>query len=113
MRSFLFVLLAGAQIFAAESTGDSVKYRFKPITVTASKINGAQREIAAGVTVIEERQLRTAMTTSALDAAKDYVPALFVTERALMGYGVASGAAGGITIRGIGGSPVTGVLVLR
>ncbi|MDZ7315760.1 MAG: TonB-dependent receptor [candidate division KSB1 bacterium] len=113
MRNFLFVLLAGVQVFAAESTGDSVKYRFKPITVTASKINGAQREIAAGVTVIEERQLRTAMTTSALDAAKDYVPALFVTERALMGYGVASGAAGGITIRGIGGSPVTGVLVLR
>jgi outer membrane cobalamin receptor len=30
-----------------------------------------------------------------------------------MGYGVASGAAGSINIRGIGGNPVTGVLVLR
>ena len=97
----------------AETAQDSVKYRFKPVTVTASKINGAQREIAAGVTVIDEQQMQSAMSNSALDVVKDHVPGVFVTERALMGYGIASGAAGGVTIRGIGGSPVTGVLVLR
>jgi iron complex outermembrane receptor protein len=40
------------------------------------------------------------------------VPGLFVTERGVLGYGVSTGAAGGISIRGAGGSPTTDVLVL-
>ncbi|RPI01196.1 MAG: TonB-dependent receptor, partial [Calditrichaeota bacterium] len=109
----LVVLLLFARMIKAELPADSVKYRFKPITVTAGKVNGVQREIAAGVSIINEKQLQSAYNSSALDIVKDFVPSVFITERALMGYGVASGAAGGITIRGIGGSPVTGVLMLR
>jgi len=37
---------------------------------------------------------------------------MFVTGRGVIGYGVANGAAGGMSIRGIGGSPNTQVLVL-
>jgi outer membrane receptor for ferrienterochelin and colicin len=40
------------------------------------------------------------------------VPGLFVTERGVTGFGVAQGSAGQISIRGIGGNPTTGVLIL-
>lgn len=42
----------------------------------------------------------------------EQVPGLFTTSRGVMGYGVSNGAAGGISLRGIGGSPTTGLLVL-
>ena len=47
----------------------------------------------------------------------EYIPGLFTTSRGLMGYGVSGGAAGGMSLRGIGGVPqeglpTTGMLVL-
>lgn len=97
----------------AETTVDSVKYRFDPVVVTATKVEGAQSDIAASVSVIDAEMIQQSIAGSALELVKDHVPGIFVTERAVMGYGVASGAAGGISIRGVGGSPVTGVLILR
>lgn len=97
----------------AQSEKDSVKYKFNPVVVTATKVEGAQRDIAASVSVLDETVIAQAMTGSALELVKHHVPSVFITERAVMGYGVAGGAAGGISIRGVGGSPVTGVLVLR
>ncbi|MCD6417253.1 TonB-dependent receptor [bacterium] len=47
------------------------------------------------------------MNSSVLDAAKNLSPALFFTRRALLGYGVASGAAGKTNLMGLGGSPTT------
>lgn len=109
----MFVMLA-AQVFADNNTKtDSVKYRFNPVVVTATKVQGAQRDIAASVSVLDQRLINQAMSNSALELVKDQVPGVFLTERAVMGYGVAQGAAGGLSIRGIGGSPTTGVLVLR
>ncbi len=92
---------------------DSVKYKFNPIVVTATKVKGAQKDLAASVSVIDESVINNATTSSVLELVKDYVPGIFITEKNVMGYGVAEGAAGGISIRGVGGSPVTGVLVLR
>lgn len=40
------------------------------------------------------------------------MPGLFTTSRGIMGYGVSTGAAGGMSLRGIGGSPTAGLLVL-
>ena len=42
----------------------------------------------------------------------EQVPGLFTTSRGIMGYGVSTGAAGGMSLRGIGGSPTAGLLVL-
>lgn len=47
-----------------------------------------------------------------LDAVDRIVPGAFVTRRGVMGYGIATNGSGGITIRGIGGQPNTGVLVV-
>lgn len=47
-----------------------------------------------------------------LDAVDRLVPGAFVTRRGVMGYGIATNGTGGISIRGAGGSPNTGVLVV-
>ena len=108
-----FSIVAAAQLFADDATTDSVKYRFNPIVVTASKIENSQRDLPASISVINEQQIRMAPSQSVLEIVKNHVPGVFVTERAVMGFGIAESAAGGLSIRGVGGSPVTGVLVLR
>ncbi|MCS6952880.1 MAG: TonB-dependent receptor [Bryobacterales bacterium] len=47
-----------------------------------------------------------------LDAVDRLVPGAFVTRRGVMGYGIATNGTGAISIRGVGGSPNTGVLVV-
>ncbi len=110
----LVLLFSGSIGYSAESVHpDSITYRFKPIVVTATKVEGARQNIAASVSVLDENIIQSAPTRSVLELVKNRVPGVYLTERSVMGYGVASGAAGGISIRGVGGSPVTGVLVLR
>ncbi|MBQ3152224.1 MAG: TonB-dependent receptor, partial [Bacteroidaceae bacterium] len=40
------------------------------------------------------------------------VPGLFITERNILGFGISNGGAGGIKIRGVGGSPTNAVLMM-
>jgi iron complex outermembrane recepter protein len=110
---FAITFFVSSSSFADAVKTDSVKYRFNPVVVTATKVQGAQRDIAASVFVLDEPLIKNAISSSALEFVKDHVPGFFITERSVMGYGVAQGSAGGISIRGVGGSPTTGVLILR
>lgn len=107
------IFISVSHLMAETFHPDSVKYHFNPVVVTATKAEGAQRDLAASVSVIDEQTIEMAATSSVLELVKDRVPGVYLTERSVMGYGVASGAAGALSIRGIGGNPVTGVLVLR
>lgn len=108
----LFLLMTSAAT-ANNTRPDSAKYRFSPVVVTATKVAGAQRDIAASVSVIDKKMIEQSNVETVLEAVNAFVPGIHITERAVYGYGVAAGAAGGISIRGVGGAPVTGVLVLR
>jgi iron complex outermembrane receptor protein len=46
------------------------------------------------------------------DAVERVVPGAFVTRRGVMGYGISTNGTGTVSIRGIGGSPNTGVLIV-
>jgi len=46
------------------------------------------------------------------DAVEKLVPSAFVTRRGVMGYGISTNGTGTVTIRGIGESPNTGVLIV-
>jgi outer membrane receptor protein involved in Fe transport len=47
-----------------------------------------------------------------LDAVDRLVPGAFVTRRGVMGYGIATNGAGQVSLRGVGGSPNTEVLIV-
>ena len=69
------------------------------------------------VSVVNREQIELRNDPSLLPLLTEYIPGLFTTSRGLMGYGVSGGAAGGMSLRGIGGAPqaglpTTGMLVL-
>ena len=105
--------IASAIAASSEPASDSVKYYFNPIIKTATKIDGAQRDLAASISLIDGAKLDLAPTNAVLDIVKTHVPGLYVTEWGVMGFGVAGEAAGKISIRGMGGGANTHVLILR
>ena len=75
------------------------------------------RHLPMTVSVVNREQIEHRNDPSLLPLLTEYIPGLFTTSRGLMGYGVSGGAAGGMSLRGIGGVPqeglpTTGMLVL-
>ncbi|NOZ56985.1 MAG: TonB-dependent receptor [Calditrichaeota bacterium] len=109
----LVILLSLSAVAETNSTpADSVKYHFNPIVVTATKARGALRDVDATVSVIPASTPRLFGATTVPDALNYATPGIYVTQRGVMGFGVAVGAAGGITLRGVGGTPNTEILML-
>lgn len=82
------------------------------VVVTGSPVKVHRNNLPMAVSVIGRSQIETSDESALLPVLNGKVPGLFVTERGITGFGVAAGSAGQITIRGVGGSPTTGVLVL-
>ncbi|RNC65553.1 TonB-dependent siderophore receptor [Proteiniphilum sp. X52] len=93
-----------------EELNDTVRLDEVIVTGTMPKVN--LRNLPMSISVISGRQIDERIQPSLLPLLTEEVPGLFITQRGVMGYGVANGAAGGMSIRGIGGAPTTGVLVL-
>lgn len=73
------------------------------VVVTGSRYSADVRHSPAVVTVIGRNELTVQNQVSLLPTVSQLVPSLFVTGRAMMGYGVSTGAAGGINMRGLSG----------
>jgi iron complex outermembrane receptor protein len=110
---FFPTLLLSAEDLKTKEDTVEVKYVFNPIVKTATKVDGAQRDIAASISLIGEPQLMLAPTNAVLEIVQHMVPSLYVTEWGVMGFGAAGQAAGKISIRGMGGGANTHVLILR
>lgn len=82
------------------------------VIVTGSHVKVNRNNLPMAVTVINRSQIEESDESALLPILNGRVPGLFVTERGVTGFGVAAGSAGQISIRGIGGSPTTGVLML-
>ena len=82
------------------------------VVVTGTTIKVNKRNVPMAVSVVNNLQIAESNETALLPILNGRVPGLFVTERGVLGFGVATNAAGQISIRGIGGSPTTGVLML-
>ena len=71
--------------------------------VTGSRSVTDIRHLPMTVTVVGNETLTRQHQASVLPTVMQQVPSLFVTSRSMMGYGVSTGAAGGINMRGITG----------
>lgn len=87
-------------------------YTIGEVVVTGTKNETDKRYLPMSVSVVSQQQISQRYESSLLPLLSEQIPGLFTTSRGIMGYGVSTGAAGGMSIRGIGGSPTTGVLVL-
>lgn len=73
------------------------------LVVTGTRGAADIRHLPMTVTVIDRAELEETHRPSVLPTVAERVPSLFVTGRSMMGYGVSTGAAGGINMRGITG----------
>ena len=86
---------------SAEELNDSLS--LQELVVTGTRNATDVRHLPMTVTVIGREKLTEQHQTSVLPTVMQQVPGLFVTSRSMMGYGVSTGAAGGINLRGITG----------
>jgi len=73
------------------------------VVVTGTRNATDVRHLPMTVTVIDRPMLTAEHQASVLPTVMREVPGFFVTSRSMMGYGVSTGAAGGINMRGITG----------
>ena len=107
---FLLLFTSGLQAQMSFMTEDTIE--INEVIVTGSQVKVNRSNIPMAVSVVNRSQIEESDESAILPILNGRVPGLFVTERGVTGFGVAQGSAGQISIRGIGGSPTTGVLML-
>ena len=100
----------------AQTKKDSIQagrnYMIDEVVVTGTRNETDVRHLPMTISVVDRQQIEKRYEPSLLPLLTEQVPGLFTTSRGIMGYGVSTGAAGGMSLRGIGGSPTAGLLVL-
>lgn len=113
-KAFFITFLALVWVgFKAHAQEDSLAAKnLDEVVVTATKTAVSRNNVAYSVSVVGSDEIERSSESALLPVLSGNVPGLFVTERGITGFGVATGSAGQISIRGVGGSPTTQVLVL-
>lgn len=120
MRKKAILLLSVSGIWAmtglAQTAKDSTRVArsltIDEVVVTGTRNETDVRHLPMTISVVNRKVLEQSFQPSVLPVLTEQVPGLFTTSRGIMGYGVSTGAAGGMSLRGIGGSPTAGLLVL-
>ncbi len=108
--NFIVVVFLVRSLTDAQNLSDTIK--LEEVVVTGTKVEVARKNVPMTVSVITSEEIEQSDESSILPVISENVPGVFVTERGITGYGVSTGAAGFINIRGLGGSPTTQVLML-
>lgn len=72
----------------------------------------AGRESTSSVTIIDRDEIERSGASDVYELISGRVPGVFVNQRGIFNYGIGTGAAGTLNIRGLGGDPNTQTLVL-
>lgn len=112
--TLMTVLLISTGIVQAQTDSSRIarKYTIEEVVVTGTRNETDIRHLPMTISVVGRQQLEDNYQPSLLPTLNEQVPGLFTTGRGIMGYGVSTGAAGGMSLRGVGGSPTAGLLVL-
>ena len=113
MKKILFaILLVCISIYnySQETVKDSVQ--LEDVIVTGSKFETSRKVVPLSISQISADNIRQSGQYNVLRTLSTYVPGVFITERNISGFGVATGGSGAINVRGVGSSPNTQVLVL-
>ena len=117
-RLFLFIIsslaiMQGWAFSTSEQTDSITKsLPIDEIVVTGTRYATDIRHLPMTVSVINRKEIENRNDPSLLPILSEQIPGLFITSRGIMGYGVSTGAAGGISLRGIGGGAASQMLIL-
>ena len=102
---FLF-FLTGKYLSAQE---DTIRRNIDEVVVTATRASVNRSNVPMTISVVNREEIEESSESALLPILSEYVPGMFVTQRGVTGFGSGSGA---ISMRGVGGSPTTELLVL-
>ncbi|MBR1668109.1 MAG: TonB-dependent receptor [Bacteroidaceae bacterium] len=106
------ILALTAMLMSANMHAQTDSIALQDVVVTGTRNATDIRHLPMTVTVVDREKLTEQNQVSVLPTVMQQVPGLFVTSRGMMGYGVSTGAAGGISLRGLsGGSGQVMVLI--
>ena len=108
-RSLFFIALT---LCSALVYGQRDTIHLEGVVVTGTRAQVNRNHVPMTLSVISRQEINDSHESAVLSVLSGRVPGLFITERGITGFGVSTGGTGGISIRGIGGSPTTQVLVL-
>lgn len=111
MKKLLIVLPLCALSFAANSMvaeiGNENEAPRDTVTLSGVTVTGTHKSDVAltpmDVSIVSSTQINKSTESSLLPVLVNQVPGMFVSERGFEGYGVSGGAAGSVSIRGVGG----------
>ena len=104
-------LLTASQHMTADDRLDSAAIQIDDVVVTGTRHHTDIRHLPMTISIVGQERLTENYQSNVLPTLTQQVPGLFVTSRGLLGYGVSTGAAGGIKVRGIGSTANMLVLV--
>lgn len=104
-RLIALTALATASIISSAQTPEPAELsgEIDEVVVTGTRSATDPRHLSQTVTVIDQERIENSLTPSLLPTVEQQVPGVFVTKRGVLGYGVSTGAAGSIAIRGLSG----------
>jgi iron complex outermembrane receptor protein len=103
MKTLMTTWLCLAALAAQASTiTDTTTVRLEDVVVTGVRYHTDTRHLPFSLSVVDGQTLRDSREDNILPTLSQQVPSLFVTSRGMLGYGVSTGATGGIKVRGIG-----------
>lgn len=112
MAVTLLICTSAAKVNAQNDTlPGNGKYPLDEVVVTGTRNETDPRHLPMTVSVVGRQELEASYQPSILQTLTEQVPGLFVTSRGIMGYGVSTGAAGGISVRGLSGNAQMLVLI--
>lgn len=107
MKKQVLLFIAAFLIAIPAFSQDSIKIfkdtiTIKEVVITGTPVKVNKNNVPMAVSVVTRQQISESNESALLPVLSGLVPGLFVTERGITGFGVSNGAAGQITIRGIG-----------
>ncbi len=95
-----------------ENTANILILHLRPAMVRSS-IDVVVRDDSAPLDLVSTAlEIDRTGARTVFDAVDRVVPGAFVTRRGVMGYGISTNGTGGVSMRGVGESPNTGVLII-
>jgi iron complex outermembrane receptor protein len=100
------------RVVALNDCSQELALRLSPASVETTINVTVTSDVAPNEPTAMSSSISRTTARTVLDAVEDLSPAIFVTRRGVMGYGISTNGTGGINIRGVGGSPNTDVLMV-
>jgi iron complex outermembrane receptor protein len=107
-------VLSSTVVYAQNQVADTATVKgvdLDEVVVTGARVAISRDVMPVPISIVTRDAIERSGETALLPALMRQVPGLFVTSRGIAGYGVSTGAAGGINMRGFAGGS-GGVLIL-